>query len=169
MPHLVALDHNFIWTHIHYYNPFHSNFCTDLNSKVFPCLHILLSADGPVWTWEVRRHTCNGTSTAFMWCHSRSLGEMKHICWIKPKTNSNIICLTSTLVMTPSEKKACSVFVSQACLCTTRVCERLHARNQLNANNADMEKVVLSHDVITKMLVKQKVHHSGTYELIIGQ
>ena len=61
---------------------------------------------------------------------------------------------TSTLVVTSHKINACSMFASLACLQAAHVSVALLLRDQLNANDADMEQALLLCYVTTRMLMK---------------
>ena len=54
-----------------------------------------------------------------------------------------------------NESGACSVFASQAFLRATPVPMGAHMRNEQSVKDADMEKALLSYDIITKVLERQ--------------
>ncbi len=114
------------------------------------CLHIYYRR--VIWSWFFRFYFPKSEACVCLFsCMSNSkTNECRFITF-------NLNHLANTLVLTSHESNACSVFVSQACLCTTHVCMGLPTHDQLNAKNTDMEKVLLSLNIITKILVRQRL------------
>ncbi len=53
------------------------------------------------------------------------------------------------------ESNACSVFTMPVCICATGVHIGQRPCDEFNAMDTDMEKVLLPHDITTKVLVRE--------------
>ncbi len=102
-----------------------------------------------------RSDSCGANNTC-MFCFTTN----KNACCysLMPILNTTFkLNFTTILVATSCKSDAFSVFVLQACLRATCVCVGPSLHDQLNAKDTDMEKVLLSCDITTKMRFNNSV------------